>query len=145
MLWSEIAAARHPAVRIPRKQSGQLRDAHAHVGRLDRALLQQRIARVFEDHCVTDLIGIRNELRRPQVTATLLGIGSVMCAAAGHAIAKLLSARCGDARRGRRNSRTIANLWNAENLWKICEISAERQWNKLTPRRDTQNALPSQV
>ena len=31
----------------------------------------------FEDHCVTDLIGIRNELRRPQVTATLLGIGSV--------------------------------------------------------------------
>ena len=43
----------------------------------------------FEDHCVTDLIGIRNELRRPQVTATLLGIGSVMCAAAGHAIAKL--------------------------------------------------------
>ena len=89
MLWSEIAAARHSTVRIPRKQSGQLRDAHAHVGRLDRALLQQRIARVFEDHCVTDLIGIRNELRRPQVTATLLGIGSVMCAAAGHAIAKL--------------------------------------------------------
>ena len=43
----------------------------------------------FEDHCVTDLIGIRNELRRPQVTVTLLGIGSVMCAAAGHAIAKL--------------------------------------------------------
>ena len=34
-------------VRIPRKQSGQLRDAHAHVGRLDRALLQQRIARVL--------------------------------------------------------------------------------------------------
>ena len=43
----------------------------------------------FEDHCVTDLIGIRNELRRPQVTVTLLGIGSVMCATAGHAIAKL--------------------------------------------------------
>ena len=38
---------------------------------------------------MTDLIGIRNELRRPQVTVTLLGIGSVMCAAAGHAIAKL--------------------------------------------------------
>ena len=27
----------------------------------------------FEDHCVTDLIGVRNELRRPQVSATLLG------------------------------------------------------------------------
>ena len=99
----------------------------------------------FEDHCVTDLIGIRNELRRPQVTATLLGIGSVMCAAAATPSPNYSSARCGDARRGRRNSRTIANLWNAENLWKICEISAERQWNKLTPRRDTQNALPSQV
>ena len=31
----------------------------------------------FEDHCVTDLIGIRNELRRPQVFAVLSGAMSL--------------------------------------------------------------------
>ena len=77
----------------------------------------------FEDHCVTDLIGIRNELRRPQVTVTLLGIGSVMCAAAGHAIANCSSAS--NARRptaeptGQRAlhaayRQIIANPWNVE-------------------------------
>ncbi len=43
----------------------------------------------FEDHCVTDLIGIRNELRRPQVFATLIGVGSMGLAALAHATLKL--------------------------------------------------------
>ena len=42
----------------------------------------------FEDHCVTDLIGVRNELRRPQVSATLLG--AVACGAIGYAARELL-------------------------------------------------------
>ena len=44
----------------------------------------------FEDHCVTDLIGVRNELRRPQVSATLLGAGAVTCGASGYAVRGLL-------------------------------------------------------
>jgi len=44
----------------------------------------------FEDHCVTDLIGVRNELRRPQVSATLLGAGAVACGAIGYAVRGLL-------------------------------------------------------
>ena len=33
--------------------------------------------RVFvEDHCITDAIGLRNELRRPSVFATLAGLGA---------------------------------------------------------------------
>ena len=44
----------------------------------------------FEDHCVTDLIGVRNELRRPQVSATLLGAGAVTCGAIGYAVRELL-------------------------------------------------------
>ena len=44
----------------------------------------------FEDHCVTDLIGVRNELRRPQVSATLLGAGAVTCGAIGYAVRGLL-------------------------------------------------------
>ena len=44
----------------------------------------------FEDHCVTDLIGVRNELRRPQVSATLLGAGAVACGAIGYAARELL-------------------------------------------------------
>lgn len=92
-----------------------------------------------------DLVGIRSRLRRPQVTATLLGVGSVMCAAMSAPSPSCSSAGATAARHGRRNSRTIGNLWNAENQRKICEISAEHQWNRLTPRRDAQNALPSQV
>ncbi len=30
----------------------------------------------FEDHCITDAIGLRNELRRPSVLATLAGLGA---------------------------------------------------------------------
>ena len=44
----------------------------------------------FEDHCVTDLIGVRNELRRPQVSATLLGASAVACGAIGYAVRGLL-------------------------------------------------------
>ena len=47
----------------------------------------------FEDHCVTDLIGVRNELRRPQVSATLLGAGAVTCGAIGYAVRGLLRNR----------------------------------------------------
>ena len=43
-----------------------------------------------EDHCVTDLIGVRNELRRPQVSATLLGASAVACGAIGYAVRGLL-------------------------------------------------------
>ena len=39
---------------------------------------------------VTDLIGVRNELRRPQVSATLLGAGAVACGAIGYAVRGLL-------------------------------------------------------
>ncbi|MCQ5025118.1 metallophosphatase, partial [Bifidobacterium adolescentis] len=47
--------------------------------------------RVFiEDHCVTDLIGVRNELRRQQVSATLLGAGAVACGSIGYAARELL-------------------------------------------------------
>mgnify|MGYP000234762021 CR=1 FL=1 len=103
----------------------QLRDAHAHVGRLDRALLQQRIACVFEDHCVTDLIGIRNELRRPQVTATLLGIGSVMCAAAATPSPNYSSARCGA------QGVAVATVGQSPicGMRKICGKSAKYQQN----------------
>ena len=38
----------------------------------------------------TDLIGVRNELRRPQVSATLLGAGAVTCGAIGYAVRGLL-------------------------------------------------------
>ena len=34
----------------------------------------------FEDHCVTDAIGIRNELRRPMVLATLAGLATAAIA-----------------------------------------------------------------
>ena len=30
----------------------------------------------FEDHCITDAIGLRNELRRPSVLTTLAGLGA---------------------------------------------------------------------
>lgn len=138
--------ARHSSVRIPRKQSGQLRDVHAHVGRFGRTLFQQRTARVLR-RPLRDRSG-----RHPQRTAPSTGHGHT----AGRRIGDVRRSRprhrqtvqalgATAARHGRRNSRTIDNLWNAENLWKICEISAEHQWNRLTPRRDAQNALPSQV
>lgn len=40
----------------------------------------------FEDHCVTDLIGIRNELRRPQVLATLIGTTAMAFGVIGRAL-----------------------------------------------------------
>ena len=39
---------------------------------------------------MTDLIGVRNELRRPQVSATLLGASAVACGAIGYAARELL-------------------------------------------------------
>lgn len=36
----------------------------------------------FEDHCVTDAIGVRNELRRPQMFATLAGVAAAGLTAA---------------------------------------------------------------
>lgn len=44
----------------------------------------------FEDHCVTDLIGIRNELRRPQVLATVFGTTAVTLGVIGRALLGLL-------------------------------------------------------
>ena len=35
----------------------------------------------FEDHCITDAIGVRNELRRPQVFAVVAGAVSLGFAA----------------------------------------------------------------
>lgn len=49
----------------------------------------------FADHCVTDMIGIRNELRRPQVFATVTSLLSVGLISAMRAIAGML-------RKGRR-------------------------------------------
>lgn len=40
----------------------------------------------FEDHCVTDAIGLRNELRRPQVFAAVAGVLSVGFAAVVRAV-----------------------------------------------------------
>ena len=44
----------------------------------------------FEDHCVTDLIGVRNELRRPQVAATVLGVGAATLGAIGRTLRVML-------------------------------------------------------
>ena len=67
-----------------------VRDAHADVGRSGRPLFQQRITRVLRGPLRDGLIGVRNELRRPQVSATLLGAGAVTCGAIGYAVRGLL-------------------------------------------------------
>lgn len=155
MLRPEIAAARHPAVRIPRKQSGQLRDAHAHVGRLDRALLQQRIARVLRRP-----LRDRSD-RHPQRIAPPAGHRHT----AGHRIGNVRRSRPRHRQTiqalqtlGAANSRTsrttsfacripsagqspICRTWNISGK----SMKIKHQWNRLTPRRDAQNALPSQV
>ncbi|OZG64732.1 metallophosphoesterase family protein [Bifidobacterium eulemuris] len=47
----------------------------------------------FEDHCITDAIGLRNELRRPQVFAAVAGVLSVSFAAVVRAILRSRRAR----------------------------------------------------
>ena len=43
----------------------------------------------FEDHCITDAIGLRNELRRPSVFTTLVGLGAAALAGIAAMITRL--------------------------------------------------------
>ena len=47
----------------------------------------------FEDHCVTDAIGIRNELRRPTVFATMAGLAALAAAGLAGFVANLFRRR----------------------------------------------------